>query len=96
MNKDAKFLNKMVANWSSHRGAVVMNPTSIHEDMSSILGLAQWVNSVAVSCGVGCRCGSDPVLMWLWCRLAAEALIWPLAREPPYEASVALKRKRAI
>ena len=29
--------------------------------------------------GVGCRCGSDPVLLWLWCRQAAAALIRPLA-----------------
>ena len=94
MNKDAKFLNKMVANWSSHRGAVVMNPTSIHEDMSSILGLAQWVNSVAVSCGVGCRCGSDPVLLWLWCRLAAAAPIQPLACELPYAMGTALEKLR--
>ena len=26
-------------------------------------------------CGVGHRCGSDPVLLWLWCRPAATALI---------------------
>ena len=28
---------------SSHCGSVVMNPTSIHEDVGSIPGLAQWV-----------------------------------------------------
>ena len=49
---------------------------------------------VAVSCGVGCRCGSDPMLLWLWCRQAAAALIWPLAWELPYAMGVALKRKR--
>ena len=33
--------------------------------------------------------------MWLrlWCRLAAAALIGPLARKLPYAAGVALKRK---
>ena len=46
-----------------------------------------------MSCGVGCRCSSDPVLMWLWCRLAATALIRPLAWEPPH-ASTALKRQK--
>ena len=36
-----------------------------------------------MSCGVGCRRGSDPALLWLWCRLVARALIQPLAWEPP-------------
>ena len=42
-----------------------------------------------MSCGVGCRCGSDSTLLWLWCRLVATALIQPLALEPPYAAGVA-------
>ena len=49
---------------------------------------------VAVSCGVGCRCSLDPVWLWLWCRLAAVALIQPLAQELPYAVGVALKRRR--
>ena len=38
-----------------------------------------------MSCGVGHRCGSDPVLLlqWLWCSPGAVALIPPLAWEPP-------------
>ena len=28
---------------------------------------------------IGHRCGFDPSLLWLWCRLAAVALIKPLA-----------------
>ena len=32
------------------------------------------------------------VLLWLWCRLAAAALIRPLAWELPYAASAALNR----
>jgi len=48
-----------------------------------------------VSCGVGCRCGSDPALLWLWCRLVATAQIRPLAWEPPYAAgAVPEKAKR--
>ena len=46
---------------------------------------------IAMSCGVGHRHGLDPPLLWLWCRLAAAAQIQPLAWEPPYAASAALK-----
>ena len=42
-----------------------------------------------MSCGVGCRCGSYPVLLWLWRRPAATALIRPPAGEPPYAVGVA-------
>ena len=43
---------------------------------------------------VGLRCGSDPVLLWLWCRPAATGPIGPLAWEPPYATGVALKRPK--
>ena len=42
-----------------------------------------------MSCGVGHRCGSDPMLLWLWRRLVATAPIRPLAWEPPYAAGAA-------
>jgi len=48
--------------------------------MGSIPGLIRWVQ--------------DPVLLWLWCRPEATALIRPLAWEPPYAAGVALKREK--
>ena len=59
-------------------------------------------SGVAISCGVGCRCGWDPTLLWLWCRPAATASIGPLAWEPPYAARAAqengkkTKKKKVI
>ena len=48
-----------------------------------------------MSCGVGCRCGSDPELLWLWCRPVATAPIRPLAWEPPYAVGVALEKAKS-
>ena len=44
-----------------------------------------------MSCGIGCKRGSDPML--LWCRWAGTAMIRPLAWEPPYATGAALKRQ---
>jgi len=73
-----------------------MNPISIHEDVGPIPGLAQWVkgSGVAVSYGVGCRCALDPVLLWLWCRLAAAAPIQLLTCEIPYVVGMVLKSQK--
>ena len=70
------------------------NPTRNHE----VAGLMDpWPrsvgqgSSVAENCGVGHRYGWDPELLWLWCKLASVAPIRPLAWEPSYAQSVALK-----
>ena len=46
-----------------------------------------------MSCGLGCRCGSDPKFLWLWRRLVAVAPIWPWAWELPCAEGMALKAK---
>ena len=49
-----------------------------------------------MSCGVGCRRGSDLALLWLWLWPAALAPIRPLAWEPPHAIATgaALKRQK--
>ena len=51
-------------------------------------------SGVAMSCGVGHRCGSDPARLWLLYRLAAAALIRPLAWKIPYATGAALKKAK--
>ena len=51
-------------------------------------------SSIAVSCTVGHRCSSDRVLLWLWCRPAAAAPIWPLAWELAYAVGTAQRKKK--
>ena len=45
-------------------------------------------------CGVGHRCGLDPMLLWLWYSPVAIAPIRPLAWETPYTPSVALEKEK--
>ena len=67
------------------------NVTRNHEVVGSIPGLG---SSVAMSCGIGCRQGLDPKLLWLWRRPATTALIRPLAWEPPYAMGAALEKAK--
>ena len=47
-----------------------------------------------MSCGVVRRQGSDPELLWLWCRPVAPAPIKPLAWKLPYVPSAALEKTK--
>ena len=42
--------------------------------------------------GVGHRLGLDPMLLWLWRRPVATALIRPLDWEPPYATGAAQEK----
>ena len=76
-----KFFRKEIKpSQSSLRGAAEKNPTRNHEIVGLIPSLTQWVK--------------DPVLLWLWCRLAAGAPIRPLDWEPPYAVGTALEKDK--
>ena len=47
-----------------------------------------------MGCDIGHRRGSDPMLLWLWYRPVATALIGPLAWEPPYAMGTALEKAK--
>ena len=48
-----------------------------------------------MNCGVGCRLGLNPALLWLWHRPVTAALTGPLlALEPPYAAGTAVEKAK--
>lgn len=71
----------------------VKDLAGIHEGAGLSPDLAQWDKDPALP-QVGCRCGSDLVLLWLWCQPAAAALIQPLAWKFPYAAGIDLRKKK--
>ena len=78
----------VMAQWST-------NPTRNHEvsvqTLASLSGLRIW-GCYELWCSH--RCGSDPVLLWLWRRLVPTAPIRPLTWESPYAVGVALKKAK--
>ena len=72
------------------------NPAGTHADAVRSLALLSELgrSSVAMCCGVGCRGGLDPALLWLWHALVAVAPIGPLAWDTPYAADAALERQK--
>ena len=49
---------------------------------------------IATRCHLGCRCGWNLVLLWLWGKPTAEALSQPLTWELSYAKGVAVKKKK--
>ena len=73
---------------------LVKNLTSIHEEAGSILALLSRVRSgIATSYGVGHRRGSDPSLLWLWCRGSCSSNS-TLAQEFSHATDAAIKKER--
>ena len=83
--------------WSSYCSSagkeynIVSSSTRV-QYLASLTGLRI---CIAASCDIGHWCASDLVLLWLWCRPAAAALIQSLAQESPYATGMALKRKKS-
>ena len=72
----------------------LMNLTRNHEVAGSIPGFLSGLkiqHCHELWCRLQTQLGSDLALLWLWHRLAATALIRPLAWEPPYAVGEALK-----
>ena len=81
--------------WSSCRGSVISKPNQ--HPCGHRFNLwpcsVSWRSGVGIGCGVGRRCSSDPMLLWLWHRPMTSALIRHLA-EPAYASGAALKRQK--
>ena len=70
------------------------NPASIHGDVGLIPALLSGLRIiVAISCGLGCRIGSDLALLWLWHKPVATVPFGPLDWESPYATGADLKKR---
>ena len=63
-----------------------------------LVSMRLWVQSlaslsIAMSCGVCCRRGSDPALLWLWCRQVGYSSNSTSSLGFPCTAGVALKKQ---
>ena len=82
--------NTKIQKRSSCCGAAETNPTRNHKVADSIPGLARWVKDQ--HCHVLWR--RSQTWFGSWSRLAAVALIGPLAWESSYAVCAALKKKK--
>ena len=62
----------------------------------TLVCMTMWVQSLGLLRikDPGHRHGSDPALLWLWCRLAGAALIRPLGWEFPDAMCAALEKSK--
>ena len=75
---------------SSYCGSAEMNSTVIHDNVGLTPGLAQSVKDPMWPWAVVADAALDLVL-WVWCRPAAAAFIWPLAWRLLFATGMALK-----
>ena len=83
MNLKSLWGVSVMAQW---QGTQLVSMRTQVRSLASLCGLSIW------HCGIGRRRGSDLVVLWLWCRLAAADLIPPLAWELSYALHETLKR----